>query len=291
MLLCELTGVKKYHELTYHEILSKLAKEAGVEWVGSGKYGIVLSNPTWNYVIKVFEDDPYYMGFVDYAITHPNRHYPKIIKKPLQMRSFYKRLRTNLNEKYFVCKIEKLYPLDPNLGNFVANNLDRLWSSYLWIYSTSNEARLEYEKKWGEDNSRDYSANTPFTVMMPNGESQNISHRDLFKKFPWLKTLVRAYINIMDNVAGSPDLHSGNFMQRKDGTIVIIDPVWAGKSPYQDYDRVMRDEYADYYDYYDEEPEMVSGPSYLKKNKAPPTHPQPSSTTSNNETDDNDYPF
>lgn len=46
MLLYELTGVKKYHDLQYHELLKKMSQEAGIEWIGSGKYGIVLSNPS-----------------------------------------------------------------------------------------------------------------------------------------------------------------------------------------------------------------------------------------------------
>jgi hypothetical protein len=179
-------------------------------------------------------------------------------------------MRSNLNETYFVCKIEKLYPVTKELGEFIAHNIENLWSSYLWIYSTTNAQRAEFAEKWGPDHSRDYSANTPFSFIMPDGTSTKISHRDLFKKFSWLRTFTRAYINVMDNVRGAPDLHANNFMQRKDGTIVIIDPVWAGESPYQAYDRMARSEYDQYADFYDEEPEMVSGPSYLKKNQPKP---------------------
>lgn len=290
MLLTELIGIKKYHDFEYHEILKKLSQEAGVEWIGSGKYGIVLSNPSWDYVIKVFENDPYYMDFVNYVTTHKSRHYPKIVKKPIKMRSFYKRRKKNLNETFFICKIEKLYPLPKPLGQFVAYNLDRLWSSYLWIYSTTNEQRKEYEKRWGKDNGRDYSANTPFSTTLPDGTTTKISHRELFNKFPWLRTLTRAYINVMENMQGVPDLHEGNFMQRKDGTIIIIDPVWAGETPYQAFDRANK---AEYDDYYDEEPEMVSGPAYLKKNKQQPEikQPDPEQSLKYSDYDDPDVPF
>lgn len=54
----------------------------------------------------------------------------------------------------------------------------------------------------------------------------------------------------------SIDAHHANVRQRDDGTIVIIDPVWEGESPYQAHDRARAAE-IDY-----DEPDTITGPAW-----------------------------
>jgi hypothetical protein len=84
----------------------------------------------------------------------------------------------------------------------------------------------------------------------------------MFNRYPWLESLGLTYANFWEAEAGTPDIHSGNIMQRKDGTIVIIDPVWEGETPYQAYDKWLKSEM----DSYAEEPvDDISGPDYIQK--------------------------
>ena len=65
---------------------------------------------------------------------------------------------------------------------------------------------------------------------------------------------------------GSPDTHAGNFMQRLDGTIVVIDPVWEGSNPYKDAWEAEQRERDPYHGYDDDQPDPeVSGPDYVHK--------------------------
>jgi hypothetical protein len=104
---------------------------------------------------------------------------------------------------------------------------------------------------------------------MPDGkEVKGVSWGEVLKDNPWMYSLGSAVSELWDSdVIGSPDIHSGNIMKRKDGTIVIIDPVWEGETPYQAYDKWIRDQ-MDFAKEYDEDYENnTSGPNYLEKNR------------------------
>ena len=79
-----------------------------------------------------------------------------------------------------------------------------------------------------------------------------------------MHSLGMTYANFWDAEAGTPDIHGDNLMQRSDGTIVITDPVWEGETPYQAYDKWVRDQ-MDHYT--DDEHDLVSGPSYYVEKK------------------------
>jgi hypothetical protein len=108
---------------------------------------------------------------------------------------------------------------------------------------------------------------------------------DVFKKFPWTEELGLAYASLWDAELGHPDIHSGNIMQRKDGTIVIIDPVWEGETPYQAYDAFIRAESGDNYSQDEYGREQTSGPKYKHHKPPTPTPQQPTNWG------DDDIPF
>lgn len=244
MLLTELMGVKHLYTQTREDLINMLEKR-GIKFIGGGKYGSVFAHDSWNYVLKIIENDPHYLAFVDWAMEHPSKHFPKFAKKPLKMHTFHKRGRGDSNVMW-VIKIEKLQPIqDRNLLKFLVGELERM-------------AIAAWRSEHGYDISE---VNPNYSQEMPDGTSQKgVSWQQMFAKWPWMKELGLTYANFWDAEAGTPDIHGNNLMQRADGTIVITDPVWEGETPYQAYDRWVRDQMDNYDDY--DEPDMVSGPSY-----------------------------
>lgn len=261
MLLYELTGVKRYHNMSWYEITKKLEQETGIKPVANGRYGVIFTKPEWNYVIKIFDDDPEYLGFIDFVLTHPNKHYPKIIKKPISMHHFHARDPSSTN-KFYIIKIEKLYPITEEMGYFLEMWLEHFMEVYYRQY-VMDQSKRGYAY---DGDSADRSWIDPF------GKRVKMSSIEMLARYPWLRSLSKAYWEVMDANLGAEDLHQGNIMQRKDGTIVLIDPVWAGESFFQ---RAARAERAEYDDDGDNEPSNdVTGPNYLKKNQPKPPEPK-----------------
>jgi hypothetical protein len=261
MLLQELTGVKKYHNMSWYDLTKKLEQETGIKPVANGRYGVIFTKPEWNYVIKIFDEDPEYLGFVDFVLSHPNKHYPKIIKKPMTMHHFHSRDPSS-TYKFYIVKIEKLYPVSEEMGGFLEIYLPYLMEVYYRQYvMDQSDQNYKYD---GDSAERTF--NGPF------GKKIKTSYVGLFEQMPWLKSLSKAYWKVMAADLGAEDMHKGNIMQRKDGTIVLIDPVWAGESFFQRAARAERSEYDDYGD--DEPDEQITGPTYLKKNQPKPPEPK-----------------
>lgn len=272
MILNELTGVKRFHSKSRHDLFRMLDK-FGIKIIGGGRYGTVLTHANWDYVVKVFSDDPQYLSFVNFVIENPNPHYPKVVRKPLQMHAFYKRLDIN-ESKFWIVKIEKLQPIqDEKLSKFLVENIEG--------------GALAYEVKNIRKEDPDARIAPNSKKLMPDGQWAVASYKQLFKYYPWFESLCGAWYKLInsDAVVGATDLHSNSFMQRADGTIVMIDPVWEGSSPYQDFDRMMRAEH--YYDEVEGASE-ITGPTYPEKKK-----PQPVVDMVNSIVDaiDDDIPF
>ena len=248
MLLTELTGIKHLYASTREDLIDMLEKR-GIKFIGGGKYGSVFAHDSWNYVLKIVENDPHYLAFVDWAMKHPSPHFPKFAKKPLKMHTFHQRNRTDSNEMW-VIKIEKLQPIrDKKLLQFLVSELENMAVA-----------------AWRGDNGHDITTIHPnYLQNMPDGTQQRgVSWQQMFERWPWMHSLGMTYANFWDAEAGTPDIHGDNLMQRSDGTIVITDPVWEGETPYQAYDKWVRDQ-MDHYT--DDEHDLVSGPSYYVEKK------------------------
>ena len=246
-MLQELTGVKHMHQMSWHDILTKFEKQ-GIKFIGGGKYGQVFTHPSWNYVIKILENDPEYLAFVDWVISHPNKHFPKFAKKPLRMHQFHTRP-TKSAPYWYIVKIEKLYPItDRKLLEFLVYELERC-------------GEVAWRKRHGTPSTY-YNPN--HVQLFPDGSMvKGATIQDVFDKYPWIEELAYAYTQIWEAELGHNDLHSGNIMQRKDGTIVITDPVWEGETPLQAYYAWLRSESGDMYSDYDDQ--GISGPKYTHK--------------------------
>lgn len=202
----QLQGVKKYHHLNWEELVRELKKSYNIRRIGGGAFGDVFYKDGWDYVIKVLDHDNAYLDFVNFIISHPNIHYPKIIKQPKKMTPFHLR-NNNVLDKITILKIEKLNDPDNDIADFVANNIHRLSTAILNKNKNPIELYVENEHN----------------VRMTYNEVLN---NPKYKKFG-LKGLFDAYIGLLDfnNGRHGIDIDStGNILQRDDGTLVISDP-------------------------------------------------------------------
>jgi len=253
MLLNELIGVKRFHGKSTGDLI-KMARRFGIKFVGSGEYGQVFTHDRWPYVIKIIENDPAYLDFIDFVIKHPSKHYPKIVKRPLKLHKFHTREDSG-KDFLWVIKVEKLKELHAEIARFIADYLENASSLLNRMEHGKDELDREAPK---------------IEYRMPDGSVMKIQQRELFDRVPWFKSLCKAYMEISLHVDWSPDIKEDNFMMRDDGTIVIIDPVWVGETPQQVHDRFMRAELD-----LDDFPEFTSGPSYKRKQRQAPRREEP----------------
>lgn len=193
--LDELTGVKKYHDLNAKQLMNQIALDYDLEVLGTGVFGTVIQTRNPEIVVKVFEDDDAYLSYLRFAQAHPNPYYVKARSLPRIMTAFYKRYDIQ-PDKFVVVELEKLYPLHEATAVFAS----QLCNSKL-------------------TDSPSYS---------PGGyyNDDNYTFLDYNEDYPWVVPLKEAADAIMANLPDAkPDMHAGNFMRRKDWSIVISDPV------------------------------------------------------------------
>jgi len=199
MLLSELTGVKAFKDKFGQEVLDLLSSKYGIRQ-SKGTFGVVLTHSSWQHVLKLFAKDDCYLAFVDYAIKHPNVHFPKFEKDPIKLTSFFK-AGAQPSDKFYALKIEKLEPLgdaeDAIFGQAFMNQ--KFIDGYL-LAKKDNTI-----KDW-----------------ITNVSSKRIDPFLLKKNLGLIDALIEVGNLSITNC--KIDLHSQNLMKRKDGTIVIIDP-------------------------------------------------------------------
>lgn len=210
--LDELTGVKKYHNLTASQLMKKFSEDLDLPILGQGAFGAVVQSQHPDRVYKIFENDPAYEAYLEFIHNNPNIHFPKIFKIK-KLTSFFRRYNIQKN-KFSVIVIEKLYKVPEPKLSFTAEELANPYTeldSILWRlpHGGSNHGQLNLEE-----------------VMNRNWDGWKPGE---------MKSVRDAALAIRDSNVGQHtdhilDLHSGNIMQRSDGTIVIIDPVASAES-------------------------------------------------------------
>ena len=204
----QLQGVKKYHHLTWDQMVTEL-KKVGIH-SRSGSFGQVFMKDGWDYVIKILEKDNAYLDYVDYCIQNPNKHFPRFLRKPFSLTQFHARETSSL-DKFIVVKIERLYECDPEIKALFQHNINKIISYY------------------------DMFPDKPIYVYVGTGTKGIYTFnncQELFDKYASidLKGVVEAIRQIRDwnnrdNNHYEDFQTSGNILQRKDGTIVISDPL------------------------------------------------------------------
>ena len=230
----EIIGIKKFHHLELKDAVKAIAKSIGGRILGDSEDGGYFAqavetpqNP--NVVYKIIEQDDAYLKFAKFSMEHTNKHYPKIYKIR-SMTSFFKRFEMQV-DKFVVMDMEKLYKLE------TADLYRRL---------------LDFRNDAGKP------------TRLPNGldNDKQLTIREICDTDPEFKGLWDAAQQIRTRLMTTPDvgwdLHAGNIMRRKDGTVVITDPIVneAGFKYAREVQRLKRSE---------NPPRAIQGPKYLQK--------------------------
>ena len=178
-------------------------RKNGFKQIGRGWFAVVFAKAGHNRVVKISTaQDDCWIAFAQYAQTKTNNpHLPKIpwIKR-------YQGDRHGIAQEFFITIIERLDPLNDQtipritdkgvlFGIMLFANLD---------FSTVDSIEDAYNNQPGLS-----MANDPEIITK-------------YRNHPFIKTVQE--INRLPGDCTS-DLHSGNLMIRKDGTVVITDPL------------------------------------------------------------------
>ena len=166
------------------ELANKLS-QLGWRRAGSGAFSDVFQNPAKSYVLKVNRDpDPAYQKFVNLAKKFPNKHFAKISDQ---------KVITYQKEKFYIYAIEKLFKANNVI--FLVLLADRVIFYWKKISKNRTLKSLDFDQ----------------------------AQQDYLKSHPsFYKALL--ILGKADPTGRFLDIHAGNIMQRKDGTVVIIDP-------------------------------------------------------------------
>lgn len=243
------------------ELLEEFYAKGGKN-IGNGSCGEVFYHPSWKYVVKTFKDDPHYLRFARFAYKNPHPAFPKIYGPPQRIVPFYKRMKSSA--MIYIARIELLQPInDHEFLKIINNNIMNSYSYFLAKQHGNENEEVEKQVRTGR------GKDAKWELVKEKIYGREI---ELFKKHPQLYPLFEAaYIIQTSSLKGNFDLNKNNYMQRTDGSLVLIDPLWAGSNPYADALIAHRSE-IDYYGYqdYEEDPkdikwDLVGG--QLPKNK------------------------
>ena len=173
-------------------------KALGWEQYGTGAYSNVYANPKKNYVLKLNKtSDEGYENYVELIKQHPNPHFPKI--------SAVKTL--NVNNERYPCNlslylIEKLYKVPYAKTTYYTASFYKVTTDYYKSLETLIEEDIR-ASSWSKQ--------------------FNPTSIELLKENPLLVKALQL-IGEFKKAGHGIDIHDNNYMQRKDGTIVITDP-------------------------------------------------------------------
>lgn len=247
----------EHRDKTFKELEQEFLSSGG-RFLGGGQFGLVYEHPSWPYVIKIFPHDDCYIRFVRMAYRHIHSSFPKFYGLPQQIVPFFRRDASR--RRMYVVRTEKLYPVKNRaMLKLAVDNAD----AAQWYF--------DVEKHKAHDNFDQYS------------QRQYDHYVDIFEQYPQLKPLLEGWgkINILRCAA---DLKEDNIMQRQNGELVWVDPVWYGESPYETHARLMRAEVDDWED--PEPPQDIPG-GRLNAPKKPRYNPPKSVSHPG----DNEVPF
>lgn len=212
---------------TFESLITQFQNENGV--VDRGKYGTVLISPKWPYVIKIFPGDEYYVRFARFAYRNPHPSFPKIYGPPQKIVPFFKR--TKEWTQIYVTRIEKLFPVqDQQMIKLIIDNHFMGINFFYDIKSGKGEENREYTKTITDFKAR--REGRPEKIVKVKAYQELF---DMFEKYPQTRSLMEAFFIIsQSNLKGALDIHSRNIMQRQNGQLVFIDPLWVGSNPYID---------------------------------------------------------
>ncbi len=255
----------EHRNKTWNQLIDEF-KSSGGEEIGVGKYGTVFSHPNWPYVLKVYEDE-YYTRFARFAYKNPHPAFPKFLTPPQRIIPFYRRYESQATK--YIVRMEKLLPISKELFK----KFDR------WIEKGMKYAEAKHK---GTENYEIEDTVYPSFEERKQGKKPYIGKVkyyqdiiDFIKENPKTYNVFEGlYLfekeNLIAKRSGQLDIHENNFMQRENGDIVIVDPLWGGKifNPYEDYKNSITFDYEPD----DSPPNLIGGELPAKKRKTKPKY-------------------
>lgn len=174
-------------------------EQAGGQVLGEGAFAKVLYHPSWPYVLKIFTRDAAFVKYARFVRDNPRKSFPKFYGLPKKVT-----LVSSGMEKY-VLRMEQLTPLSYTQYELLSD-AERILNIYHNYTSDTPKTASDIQnliQKW---------------TRIPN--NIKIAAMDL-------RFLTDEFINkaLIRGTRLGNDTHSGNFMQRPNGDIVITDPV------------------------------------------------------------------
>lgn len=182
---------------------------SGGKHLGQGSYGQVLTHPKWPYVVKMFTRDDPYLRFARYAYKNPHTSFPKFYGAPRKIVPEFSRNRS-MGEIY-LSRIEKLNPINKHTFHLL-NEFKTTYDKYRYMTDRSRHAHSFY----GDD----YRGIIKELEATLKGMPKNIASA--------LDAMHIINTESHNNNWGIEDWKEGNIMQRDNGDIVLIDPLWEG---------------------------------------------------------------
>lgn len=193
--------------LKLQDLLDSFESDYGGKVLGGGAFAIVLSHSSWNYVLKIFNDDSCYLKYVRFCMKNQNNKFvPKLLDKPRRITPTYKR-RSNQQNLYTV-KMENLEPL--SYSSIDVNSIEKMSFAGMALNDESIRKDLTVDSVDKYIKSKYPSMSGLVRQLVWNRNS-----RALFDFLKEIKTIFPSC---------SLDLHSDNFMSRENGEIVVTDP-------------------------------------------------------------------
>ena len=211
-----------HRDKTFEELLKDF-RASGGEFIGGGQFGQVFDHPSWPYVLKIFPHDDCYLAFARWAsrINHPA--FPKFFGAPQRVVPFYRRS-ANM-ARIYLARVERLYPIDRTLGRLI---VDTVHGAGAYFYAVKNGLLNQEVEKTNYD--RATRKTQPYVKVKVYQD-----WIDLFKQHPKLLPLFEGWeLLTQQHFQCSPDVKIENIMQRQNGDLVWIDPLWHGSNPYAD---------------------------------------------------------
>lgn len=277
----------EHRDKKWDELIDEFEKSGGKR-IGAGKYATVWSHPSWPYVLKLYSQDNYFTAFVRFAYKNPHPAFPKFIGPPQLVVPFYKRLRSQ--EKQYLVRMEELNPISQSEFKLIDDNhhagvayvraVERGDADQMVpdkVYPTMGEKEAYRTSRKAAQEKGEALPQRPEARMVQRKAHQKII--DLIDSNPNFLKLFEGLRILQDSkLQGAPDVHQGNFMKRKNGELVIVDPYWEGANPYQ----MARDAHASETDAYGDweppaESDYIRGGDLRKKKRVKRQKPNPQS--------------
>jgi len=197
-----LIGTKKFKKFAW-DYFEQYMFDQNFVLLGSGAQARVYGHPNKNYVYKVYDNDIAYDDFVSYCLTHNNPHLPLIIKQPVLLSKFFTDRTTQQN--FTIVRIERLYELSEQESVFYNAKLQ--YNIYMYIRFGDNQVFRDH-----------YVDNKAYRGL-----------NDYLNEYPefQFKSIFLLLVELKKSLGHYVDISKGNILKRKDGTIVIADPLSA----------------------------------------------------------------